>query len=145
MKKLIVLLLLVSSPVSAAIYKWTDSDGNVHFGDKPVDQSSATELKIKINNHTGVSHSSGNKKDREYLLKKIDERRSENTEKKKKALALKKKNEKLCNNYKATYQGQIQSNALFTMNADGERSYLSDVQRAARKSKLEKAMAKYCK
>lgn len=138
-------MLLVSSPVSAAIYKWTDSDGNIHFGDKPVDQDSATELNIKINDHTGVTHSSGRNKDREYLLKKIDERKQEAAEQRKKSQALLKKNERLCNNYKARYQIQIQSNAIYTMNPGGERSYLSDEQRAARKGKLEKSMAKYCR
>ena len=138
-------MLLLSSSVSAAIYKWTDSDGNIHFGDKPVDQDSATELNIKINDHTGVAHSSGRNKDREYLLKKINERKQEAAEQRKKSQALLKRNEKLCANYKVRYQIQIQSNTLYTMSPDGERSYLSDEQRAARKGTLETVMAKYCR
>ena len=29
------ILLLLCGPVQAEIYKWTDKEGNVHFGDKP--------------------------------------------------------------------------------------------------------------
>jgi len=145
MKNIIILLLLVTSSVSAAIYKWTDSDGKVHFGDKPVDQSSATELNIKINNHTGVSHSSGRNKDREYLLKKIDERKQEDAEKSKEQRELNKKNKQRCLNAKSKLQLQIQANSMYKMGPDGERTYLSDKQRAKRKKQIQKAIAKYCR
>ena len=91
MNNFIILLLLVTLPVSAGIYKWTDSKGNVHFGDKPVDNASATELDIKVNKSAGITNSSGNKKDREYLLKKIDERKQEDAEKNKEKRELNKK------------------------------------------------------
>jgi len=144
MNKFIMLLLIVIAPVNAAIYTWTDSKGNVHFGDKPVDNESATEVKISINKNTGVTNSSGNKSEREYLLKKIDEEKQEDAEKRKKQLALNKKNKKLCDNYKRRYQNLIQSNKSYTMTPDGERTYQSDEQRATRKKQLSKSVAKYC-
>jgi len=36
-----VMALLFSVAANAEIYKWTDEDGNVHFGDKPVDPAAA--------------------------------------------------------------------------------------------------------
>ena len=144
MNKFIILLLIVSSPVSAGIYTWTDNNGNVHFGDKPVDNNSATEVKISINKNTGVTNSSGNKADREYLLKKIDEEKQADAEKKKERIASNKKNKKLCDSYKRRYQGLIQSNRSYTMNPDGERTYQSDEQRASRKKDLSKGISKYC-
>ena len=144
MNKFIVLILLIVSPASAAIYTWTDSNGNVHFGDKPVANEAATEVKININKNTGVTNSSGNKKEREYLLKKIDEEKQEDAEERKEKIALNKKNKKLCDNYKQRYQSLIQSNRSYTMNPDGERTYHSDEQRAQRKKNLSKSVAKYC-
>lgn len=35
MRLLIVLTLIVSCPVAAQVYKWTDENGNVHFGSQP--------------------------------------------------------------------------------------------------------------
>jgi hypothetical protein len=145
MNKLIVLLLIVVSPVNAGIYTWTDKNGNVHFGDKPVDNESATEVKISINKKTGVTNSSGNKSEREYLLKKIDEEKLADAEKKKERVALNKKNKKLCYNYIRRYQNLIQSNKSYTMTPDGERTYQSDEQRATRKKQLSKSVAKYCR
>ena len=43
MKQYILILSLAITPVSAGVYKWTDEDGNVHFGDRPATPDSATE------------------------------------------------------------------------------------------------------
>lgn len=144
MKIFIVLLLAFVKPVNAGIYKWTDSEGNVHFGDQPVNNESATELNISTNNRTGITNSSGNNKEREYLLKKIEEDKLADAEARKKQAALMKKNQKICNNFKIQYQKQIQSTHTYTMSPDGERTYLSEKERAARKKKLQKGISKYC-
>ncbi len=144
MKIYLVLTLLLAAPVNAGIYKWTDSNGNVHFGDRPADSQSATELNIRSNNRTGVTNSSGNNKEREYLLEKIEEEKIADAEARKKQVALNKKRRKLCNQYKVQYQKQIQSNQIYTMSPDGERTYLSDKERAARKKKIGKGISKYC-
>lgn len=138
-------MLFFATPVSAGIYKWTDSDGNIHFGDRPADLESATELKIKTNNRTGVTNSSSHKADREYLLKKIEEGKVATAEENKERIANNKKRRKLCDEYKRTYQNQIQSGRLYSMSPDGERTYLSDKDRAARKKKLTKGVSKYCR
>ncbi len=149
MGKFLIVILFVAfsltTPVIAGIYKWTDKDGNVHFGDQPVNQKSAKELNIKINNKTGFSNSSGNKGEREYLLKKIDEKKIENAEKRKKRLAKKKEYKQKCRNYKSHYQAQIQANSMYTMSPSGERTYLSDKGRASRMKKIKKGIAKYCR
>lgn len=145
MKSIFLLMLMIAPPVSAGVYKWTDSDGNVHFGDRPVDIQSATEVKIRINNHTGVANSSGRNADREYLLKKIDEGKVADTEKKKKQKAETKKRKRLCKTYKTEYQIQLQSNRSYSMSPDGKRTYLSDNERMARQKKLSKGVSKHCR
>lgn len=149
MKKYIVLFAFVISQtytmsVNAGIYKWTDENGNVHFGDQPVNQDNATELHIQTDNKTGFVNSSGNNKEREYLLKKIADEKEADAEKSKKKAAADKKRQKLCNSYRSRFQRHIQSNRTFTMSPDGERTYLTDKQRAARKQELSNGVAKYC-
>ncbi len=46
MKKNIILLLLMVSPVSAGIYKWTDEQGKVHYGSQRPADAAAERLKI---------------------------------------------------------------------------------------------------
>jgi len=144
MKKIIVIMLIIMSPANAGIYKWTDNKGNVHFGDRPVDPKSATELKVIINRNTGVTNSSGNKKEREYLLKKIERNKEERSEKKSEKLAKSKKRKKKCDAYRRSYQNHIQSNRSYHMSTKGERTYLSDKERDLRKKKLSKGVSKYC-
>ena len=50
----------------------------------------------------------------------------------------------LCNNFRVKYQNQIRANSLFTIDANGERTYLSDKERAARKRNIQKGIKKYC-
>lgn len=138
-------MLLVVSPVSAGIYKWTDSDGNVHFGDRPAVVDSATELNIRINNNTGVTNSSGHKKEREYLLKRIEKDKKEDAEKKKKKLAAYKKRKKRCDSYRRLYQSHIQSSRTYSMTPEGVKTYYSEEERIARKIKLSKGISKYCR
>lgn len=38
-----------AKPVSTKVYKWTDSNGQVHYGDKP-DVAGAEQLEVKIQN-----------------------------------------------------------------------------------------------
>lgn len=145
MKILIVLLLLIMPAVHAGIYKWTDSEGNVHFGDHPADTSTAEEIDIRIDNNTGVTNSSGNKKERRYLLEQIEEDKQAEAENKKKRLAENKNRRKLCDNYRRKYQSLIQSTHSYRMSPDGVMTYLSEDQRSARKKKLNREIKKYCR
>lgn len=139
------LLLTFVTSANASIYKWTDSEGNVHFGDRPADGSASTEVKIYDNKNTGVTTSSGNTKEREYLLKKIDKDKKEEAKKRKEQLADNQKRMKLCDNYRRKYQVHIQSTHSYKMSPDGERTYLSEEQRDARKKQLESEIRKYCR
>lgn len=42
---LISLMLLLSAQTFAEIYRWVDANGNVHYGDKPIDPRSAAKAK----------------------------------------------------------------------------------------------------
>lgn len=145
MNKFVFILLLTVTPLSAGIYKWTDSDGNIHFGDRPAEVDSATELKININKNTGVTNSSGRQKEREYLLKTIEKDKKEAAERKKKKLATDKKRKKRCDSYRRSYQSHIQSSRTYSMTPDGVKTYLSGEERLAREKRLSKGISRYCR
>ena len=47
---------------TAGIYKWTDENGKVHFGDRPPGAAKAEQVELKINTYTSpeiIPHSSG--------------------------------------------------------------------------------------
>ena len=40
----------------AEIYKWTDENGRVHFGDKPAENVSAESVTVEVNSYTNVTY-----------------------------------------------------------------------------------------
>lgn len=53
MRALLALLAILAAPPSAAgdVYKWTDAEGRVHFGDRP--PAEAVTEEVKIRSHQG--------------------------------------------------------------------------------------------
>ena len=51
------LLALIATPAQAEIYKWTDTEGNLHFSDNPsaAPRAKPVELKSTINSYNGSS------------------------------------------------------------------------------------------
>ena len=144
MRFLFTLLLLCSASASAEIYKWTDKDGNVHFGDNPNNKEKATELSIDTESKSGVTHSSGRDKDRDRLLKKRAEKRAEKAEKKKEYEAKKKKMRRKCLLAKDRLDQHLRANAIYRVDKKGDRKYYSAKQRAKSEARLRKSISRYC-
>jgi glutaredoxin len=53
MRVLLLLCLLATATASAEIYRWTDSEGRIHYSDKPPKDAQAAQVKIKINSISG--------------------------------------------------------------------------------------------
>ena len=48
MKYLLLIFLLLSPSLNADIYKWTDENGNVHFGDTPRVEDNAEKIVVDV-------------------------------------------------------------------------------------------------
>ncbi len=58
-KGIMILALLLSALVAhAEIYRWTDAEGRVHFGDNPEQPDTAESVTIKVNTYESVSYES---------------------------------------------------------------------------------------
>jgi glutaredoxin len=51
MKRWILTLFILSSPVFAGVYKWTDENGRIHYSDTP--PATVKASKLKLQSHTG--------------------------------------------------------------------------------------------
>lgn len=47
------LLLLLAATADGEVYKWTDENGKVHFGDRPPTDATTEQVEIKVNSVTG--------------------------------------------------------------------------------------------
>ena len=45
--------LALAFPAAAQVYKWTDSQGKVHYGDRPPDDARKQELRIRVPTYEG--------------------------------------------------------------------------------------------
>lgn len=51
-----IFIALISVSASAEIYKWTDSDNKVHFGDRKPANTKADAVQVRINSYTHVTY-----------------------------------------------------------------------------------------
>lgn len=49
-------LVFVCSSTLAGVYKWTDDNGQVHFGDSPPQPEKSDEVTVTVNTYTSVSY-----------------------------------------------------------------------------------------
>ncbi|VAX00264.1 hypothetical protein MNBD_GAMMA22-81 [hydrothermal vent metagenome] len=140
-------LLISNSSYSTDIYKWTDKDGTVHFGDRPEQQqNSATLYKVPKNNSSNVSSSN---KERAQKQKKLldsfaaDRRaKKELQSKKNKQAKIRKYNCKVSKDKLIRYQN---ASRIYVRNELGEKVFLDDEQRLKETNLLKQQSEKWCK
>jgi hypothetical protein len=158
MKKLMIVLFcgLFFAPIfthigsaNAGVYKWTDKDGNVHYGDQPVLQQTATELDINTNINTkadsGFSVSADKKKARDQLLEEFKEDREARNKKRNDKRIAKKKIRKQCARARDSLKRYREASGVYKLNKKGERVFYSKEARAKKERAYNKAIKKHCR
>lgn len=56
MRNLVLVLLLIPFSCFAEIYKWTDENGNIHFGDSPKEETKAEKVVVEVNTFEQVTY-----------------------------------------------------------------------------------------
>jgi len=148
-KYLLLLLILTSTNTFAAISKWVDSNGQVHYSDQPP-PSAAKAKTLNSGGNTQDSAGSGvpapkTLAEREADLKKEQKAKNETADKaaQKKAIAdAQKANCDKAQRYLRTLQDGIR---IVEIDAKGEHSYIDDTQREQRLAQIQKDISNYCK
>lgn len=136
--------LLLSFPSYAEVYKWVDKDGNVHYGDKPVNNS--TEMNVQLSDDSTDGPSNSNRSERRQKI--LDALREDREEKEKQRAEEKKKKKKLkrqCQWAKDQLQGYENASGIYDLDKDGKRVMMSDKQRNKFTNKLRSDIKKHCK
>ena len=134
---------------NAGVYKWTDKEGNVHYGDQPVLQQKATELDINTDINakpdSGFSVSSDKKKARDQLLEEFKEDREARNKKRNDKRVAKKKIRKQCARARDSLKRYREASGVYKLNKKGERVFYSKEARAKKESAYNKAIKKHCR
>ncbi|MGI9238966.1 MAG: DUF4124 domain-containing protein [Woeseiaceae bacterium] len=150
-KRLLVLfaafaLTMGSGAMANEIYKWTDEQGNVHYGDRPLGNDDAEVVALtykRANPGAAKSGAAAHDELKASLQEKRDARAEEKATAEKQAAEAEAK-QKRCDTYRARLETMVQSRRLYREDADGERVYLDDDQRNAARGKVEDLIAENC-
>lgn len=136
-------LLLNSATVYAEIYKWVDDQGKVHYGDKPINNSTEMDVNISKQGHIKIKNSREQK--RQKLLESYADDQEREDKKKEKLKKKKKKHERNCVLSIDKLRQYERASSLYNLDKDGKRVTVSKEERISRTNNLRKKIKKYCK
>ena len=149
MKILLTLLTLISTlSAHAGVYKWVDENGKVHYGDQPKDSQPTVEMDIDDTAVTAPAFGGDDlsrEEKRERLLDAMAEDRIEKQEKLEKQKAIKEQNRRKCNSYRDRMRHYERASALYKLDDNGNRVYMSEADRARATKDLRANINKYCR
>ncbi len=141
----ITLAVLLFAPfmLQAEIYKWVDAQGNTHYGDKPVKNSTQMEVDISDKGNIKTSQSRENK--RKNLIDSFDEDRARENKEKKKRKEERKKQARNCVVAKDRLRQYERVRYLYRLDMNGSRVVVPDNVRQKNTAALRKHIKEYCK
>ena len=143
-RSLLIACLLLPLPLAAGaeVYKWTDENGQVHYGSRAGDED-AVSIKIDPAPELPDNHARRMEKQRR-LLKLYEEEREEKRQQK--ARAEKEKQKRLANCQRARdYYKNIKSAAsLYEIDEQGKQVILDEPRRRAEESRIAQYMDDWC-
>jgi len=135
-----ILLMLMSSFSLAAIYKWTDEHGQVHYGSAPPSGSSAKRMGVSTHYSTPPA------------AKPKAETQASGSKEKKTAAATDKKDpyskqqhDSLCKNARNDIATLDKGGRLRVKQADGSSAVMTDESRNKRQKTMQEMISKHCK
>jgi len=160
---LLAALLLALAPAGAALaqqYKWVDQNGKTQYGDVPPPGVKATPLRgpasgsapaapssKAASSKTGTTGAKGKEKELtpEQAFQKRREDERANAEKEAKARQEKEASQSNCTSARSSLAQLESGQRIARTNAQGERYYVEDDQRAAETERARRAVGEWCK
>jgi hypothetical protein len=138
-----IILTLITNAASAAMYKWTDADGNTQYGQYPPAGVEAKRIKVSPQPASQPQAAPSP----QQRLKQLEEQQQKQTAKEAEAAAEKQKAEttkKNCETAKNNLAGLQMGGHRLTRLPDGSYTRLSEEERLSRIADTEKNIKKYC-
>ena len=137
-------LVVAGTALAGEIYKWTDADGNVHYGDRPVGtQSERLDIKSKSTNNASVQATT---------QARVDTRAQEREEaanlpsgpSPEELRAEAEQRAEQCTASKAQLQKFLTSRRIYREDENGERVYMDEAEMQATRERAENQVEEYC-
>ena len=144
---LAIFLLLISCNAHAALNKWMDADGKVHYSDTPPADAkvkilrSSTAPDTTTNRETAAPKTLAEREAEWKKSQKLKEEAEQKASQEKEAAAERNRN---CENARSDLALLDNSPAIATYNDDGARTLMDDAARKQRTDEARKAVGSYC-
>lgn len=141
----ICLIALLASPSQAALYQWTDEQGQVHFSDR-ASHDSATEKKLP-KDHVSPGQQAlpaDRQQKRQRMLDLYEQERAEKREAAAKVKQARKERKRQCLNARVNYENYRDAGSIYEYQESGERIYLDKQQREQYVARLKAEVERYC-
>jgi actin-related protein len=138
-------LLASGMAVAGEIYKWIDDGGNVHYEDRPIADTEIEHMEIvskNTDNSIVQARLDANRKAREAARQVASEAPPEMT--KEEVRAEQEKRQADCQKYRDQLQSFLRSQRLYQEDDAGDRTYLSDDEVMAARTRVEGQIQEYC-
>lgn len=155
-RSLLIIFLLsqifASSALARNIYKWTDEDGHIHYGENPPEKG-ASEVRIKYRGGvetidrpapSGKTHADP-KTQRDKMIQAMEADRLARKEKRQKKEKQQRDHQMQCAKAKDRLRQYRQASSLYKLKPDGSRQTLPDSVRQNEIERLQTDIKKWCK
>lgn len=137
-------LLLSAASAAAEVYKWTDADGRVHFGDRPP-AGRGESLQLPAPAATAPAPTAEQRLEAQRrLLRAYDEerrQRRDTLEQSRRDAAQRQRN---CAQARDDLHSRASAGALYRLGPDGQRVFLDDAERERAMAEARAAVAEWC-
>lgn len=142
---LVAVLLALAPAAQAAIYKWVDEDGNVHYGERPP-LPDATPLAIPNQPEKARPGAERERLERQKrMLEGYARKRAEERRQREEAARKAEQRKRACIEARDKFQAFERARYLYRLDENGERVVLNEEERAARMEKLRDRIRRNCK
>jgi len=141
------LALGLSGPVLAnEIYKWTDAEGNVHYGDRPSGDPSEERMHITYSrtNSSAVQARVATRRESDEQRREAAAERDGEDQAAADARAEREAREAKCTEFRGKLETMLTAPRLYREDENGERVYLDDAERQEARQRAEERIAEYC-
>ncbi len=138
------LYILVLSPLHAGVYKWTDENGQVHYGEKP-GNTGAEKVTIRTNETTTPRTIKKDEEEESEADEKDSEKEAETEDKLVEIQPTKKEKRRYCNEAKQDLATISSRGRMREIDSKGNYYYLTEKQRQQRISAAKKKKNEFCR
>lgn len=140
--------LISGSALAGDVYRYTDADGNVHYGDRPSGAETETRVAVLSTRSEPNRVQAGTQPQSSLTAAAADETPAAETASKKltrsEKIAAKHERAEKCASYRAKMETLVTSRRLYREGENGEREYLDEGETQEARSKVQELIEKNC-